>query len=100
MKISRWDQTPSSNIRIAAPAAGEAERVLVPGALWFIEDLARRFTSRNDELLDRRRVAQARYDEGDRPNFLPFTAGIRAADWKVAPAPADLQDRRVEITGP
>jgi len=66
----------------------------------FVEDLARRFNSRIDERLARRRTVQDRFNHGERPDFLSETAGIRAAAWKVAPAPGDLQDRRVEITGP
>ena len=66
----------------------------------FVEDLARRFRPRIDDLLERRRAVQAQVDTGVRPDFLPETSGIRSGDWKVAPAPADLQNRRVEITGP
>src|SRR5262249_41668572 len=53
-----------------------------------------------DELLERRKEAQARYDRGEAPDFLPETARVRDGDWTVAPAPKDLEDRRVEITGP
>src|SRR5258707_10159024 len=84
----------------ADPTADESTRILTPAAVAFVEDLVRRFRPRRDELLTRRRDTQARYDAGARPNFLPETASVRAGDWQVAPAPADLQDRRVEITGP
>ena len=100
MPPSRFEQTPSSSIQIVGPAVDEADRVLAPGALLFVEDLVRRFGDRIDELLERRRAAQTRYDEGALPDFLPFTAGMRAASWTVAPPPRDLVDRRVEITGP
>jgi malate synthase len=66
----------------------------------FVEDLTRRFQPRIDELLARRRATQARVNAGARPDFLANTAAVRSADWKVAAIPADLQDRRVEITGP
>src|SRR5262245_65354259 len=82
------------------PHVDGAERVLTTGAVAFVNDLARRFDSRIDELLARRRTVQRRFNEGARPNFLSETASVRAGDWHVAPAPADLQDRRVEITGP
>ena len=68
------------------------------GAVAFVDDLARRFGGRIDELLERRRTVQRRFNEGARPNFLSETASVRAGDWHVAPAPGDLQDRRVEIT--
>jgi len=76
------------------------ETVLTPGALAFVASLARRFGARRDELLARRRVRQAAIDAGAMPDFLPETAEIRQAEWKVAPAPPPLRDRRVEITGP
>jgi malate synthase len=82
------------------PQTEGADRVLTPPAVAFIEDLTRRFRSRIDDLLARRRAAQARFDSGVRPDFLAETADVRARDWTIAPTPADLQDRRVEITGP
>jgi malate synthase len=77
-----------------------ADRVLTPDALAFLEDLIRRFQPRVDELLERRRARHKRFAAGEVPRFLPETAEIRKGDWRVAPIPADLQDRRVEITGP
>ncbi|MBW8891420.1 MAG: malate synthase A, partial [Burkholderiales bacterium] len=73
---------------------------LTPEALAFVADLHRRFDARRRELLAARAARQARFDAGELPDFLPETAALRAADWTVAPIPADLQDRRVEITGP
>src|SRR5437899_2403415 len=87
-------------IRIAGPNIEGAARVLTPAALEFVEDLTRRFSPRIDELLERRRVVQARFNGGDRPNFLSETTHVRSGDWRVAPPPRDLLDRRVEITGP
>jgi malate synthase len=75
-------------------------RPLTAPALSFVEDLTRRFRPRIDELLERRRATQARFDAGARPDFLAETAAVRGGDWKVGAIPADLQDRRVEITGP
>lgn len=74
--------------------------ILTPEALAFIAELQRAFNGRRLELLQARADRQARIDAGEMPDFLPETADIRAADWTVAPIPADLQDRRVEITGP
>ncbi len=76
------------------------ERILTPESLAFVALLEQTFGQRRRELLERRKVVQARYDAGGLPDFLPETAEIRAGDWKVAPIPADLRDRRVEITGP
>ena len=77
-----------------------ADRVLTPAAVKFVEQLTARFRPRIDELLERRVAAQARFNAGARPDFLDETASIRSGDWKVGAIPADLQDRRVEITGP
>src|SRR5579884_3399284 len=77
-----------------------ATEILTPEASAFVERLARKFEPRRRELLARRRTRQQEIDGGKMPDFLPETAHIRAAEWKVAAIPADLQDRRVEITGP
>ena len=69
-------------------------------ALGFIADLSRRFRPRVDALLEQRRVRQAAIDAGEMPDFLPETREIREGGWQVAEIPADLRDRRVEITGP
>ena len=85
---------------MTVPAVEGAQQVLTADAVAFVEDLTRRFRVRIEELLMQRRVRQAQFDDGVRPDFLSETAGVRAGDWRVAPTPADLQDRRVEITGP
>ncbi|MDR6529442.1 malate synthase [Caulobacter rhizosphaerae] len=90
----------AANIQINGPVEGRAVEVLTPEALAFVADLHRRFDVRRRELLAARVARQARFDAGELPDFLPETAEVRAADWTVAPIPADLQDRRVEITGP
>jgi malate synthase len=84
----------------ARSAVPGAETVLTPDALAFVADLQARFGPRRNELLARRRARYAEVASTGRLDFLPETAEIRAADWSVAPAPTDLVDRRVEITGP
>ena len=95
--------TPSASIRglqVLAPAHPAQERVLTPVALEFIVELQRRFNPRRVELLAARVERQKRLDAGEKPDFLSATKSIRESEWTVAPIPADLQDRRVEITGP
>jgi malate synthase len=76
------------------------EEILTPDALKFVVDLERRFGSKRRELLQARVARQARLDAGEHPDFPAETAEIRKAKWIVSPLPADLLDRRVEITGP
>ncbi|MDJ0781235.1 MAG: malate synthase A [Desulfosarcinaceae bacterium] len=85
---------------ITAPLPTAFQEILTTDALALLADLARRFDGRRRELLARRQAVQARIDAGEMPDFLPATAEIRSGDWRVAPVPDDLQDRRVEITGP
>ncbi|RMG73355.1 MAG: malate synthase A [Bacteroidetes bacterium] len=80
-----------------SPAQAE---ILSADALAFIVALQRRFNARRLALLEARASRKARLQAGELPTFLPETRCIRESDWKVAPVPADLQDRRVEITGP
>src|SRR5687768_17083549 len=75
------------------------EDLLTPAALGFLADLHRRFDGELRELLAARQRRQARFDAGERPDFREDTRAIREGDWTVAPIPAALQDRRVEITG-
>jgi malate synthase len=82
------------------PIAEIESQILSPEARTFLTDLARKFEPRRQELLAQRRARQQEIDAGEMPDFLPETAEIRKAEWKVAPIPADLMDRRVEITGP
>ncbi len=74
--------------------------ILSPQALAFVAKLARKFEGRRRELLAARVKRQAEFDAGNLPDFLPDTRPIRESEWAVAPVPRDLQDRRVEITGP
>ena len=81
------------------PVSG-AEQVLTPEAIAFAAELEREFGPERRRLLARRAELQQRLDAGWKPDFLAETAGIRNAEWEVAPIPADLRERRVEITGP
>jgi malate synthase len=74
--------------------------ILTPEALAFVGELEAKFGQRRRELLAARVERQKALDAGENPDFPKETAELRAAPWKVRPAPADLQDRRVEITGP
>ncbi len=77
------------------------EAIFSAEACAFLAELARGFTARRNELLQLREQRQAAIDSGLMPDFLPETAAIRDdPGWRVAPVPADLKDRRVEITGP
>jgi len=76
------------------------EAILTPAAQAFIVALTQRFAPRIKEILAARERRQARIDAGELPDFLPETRAIREGDWRVASIPADLLDRRVEITGP
>jgi malate synthase len=77
-----------------------AEDILTPEALGFAVGLERKFGARRLELLEHREAVQSQLDAGARPDFLAETAAVRAGAWRAAPLPADLLDRRVEITGP
>jgi len=89
-----------AGVQLHAPVPEAARAILSPEALTFVVELQRRFGARIAERLAARVARQARFDAGERPDFLPETASVRAGDWTVAPLPADLLDRRVEITGP
>jgi len=87
-------------IEIRGPAVGVAAEILTPAALQFLAALARRFEDRRRDLLERRVARQREIQQGRSPEFLAETRSLREQDWKVAPIPNDLLDRRVEITGP
>src|SRR6266567_3368609 len=87
-------------IEIRGPITAEFAEILTPEAMAFVATLVRTFSGRREELLQRRVQRQAEIDAGKMPDFLPETEGIRQGNWTVAPIPDDLQDRRVEITGP
>ncbi|MFD3946773.1 malate synthase A [Streptomyces sp. NPDC058579] len=92
---------PSPLAIVEAAPLPRQEEVLTDAALAFVAELHRRFTPRRDELLARRAERRAEIARTSTLDFLPETAAVRADDsWRVAPAPAALNDRRVEITGP
>ena len=90
--------TPQTEIR--ASGAPRVDEILSAEAVAFLADLHVRFNARRLDLLAARAERQKRFDAGETPDFLAETKAVRDGDWKVAPIPADLQDRRVEITGP
>jgi len=87
-------------IEITGTLPDNFSEILLPEALKLVAKLHRTFNGRRKELLERRNRRQADLDNGKTPDFLPETAQIRGDDWKVAPIPKDITDRRVEITGP
>ncbi|MDP6409653.1 MAG: malate synthase A [Planctomycetota bacterium] len=87
-------------VSIGGAAQPGSARILTSAALEFVALLERRFGERRRELLAARTLRQERFDAGELPGFLPETGDVREGDWRVAPLPADLVDRRVEITGP
>src|SRR6266513_3312876 len=90
----------TGEIEIVGPVTAEFAQVLTPDAMKFVATLVRTFSGRREELLQKRAQRQAEIDAGKMPDFLPETEHIRQGSWTIAPVPADLQERRVEITGP
>lgn len=90
----------SSTIKILGQQNEITEEILTTEALQFIASLHRNFNERRLQLLEARQERQRALDNGATLDFLGETADIRNGDWTIAPLPADLQDRRVEITGP
>jgi malate synthase len=93
-------QSIRNGIEVLGAPTAQSERVLSPEALDFVAGLHREFNPRRFTLLRRRDERSARFREGELPDFLSETRAIREGDWRVAGTPDDLQDRRVEITGP
>jgi malate synthase len=87
-------------VEITGPMKARYAEILTPEAVAFVAELQRRFDPTRQALLQRRAERQAEFDRGRLPDFLPETQAIRDGDWRVAPVPADLQKRWVEITGP
>ena len=87
-------------LELKGPGQGEFDKILTADALAFLCALERRFRADRKALLERRQEIQAKIDAGWKPDFLEETRAIRDADWTIVTVPADLQDRRVEITGP
>jgi malate synthase len=93
-------ETTTQGLTITGNVTPAFAEILTPEALAFVAGLEAAFGQRRRDLLTRREERQAEIDAGDFPDFLPETADIRSSEWTVAPIPDDLQDRRVEITGP
>ncbi len=91
---------PIPDVEVLGPRGARDGEVLTDEALELVAELTRRFRPRLQELLAARETRQAAFDAGELPDFRSDTRAIREADWRVAPIPADLLDRRVEITGP
>jgi len=90
----------SRDISVLGRVSAEFAEILTEEALDFVADLHRRFDPRRQDLLARRAARQKEFDRGKLPDFLPDTQKTRAQEWRVAPQPKDLLDRRVELTGP
>src|SRR5205085_6316165 len=89
-----------AGVEIAGEIGPRFDLILTHDALAFVAKLERTFGARRTECLQRRAERQAELDRGQALDFLAETAPIRASDWKCAPIPKDIQDRRAEITGP
>lgn len=87
-------------VEVKGTVTPEFSEILTSDALAFVQKLSHRFEGRRRDLLAKRQERQKEIDNGKLPDFLPETEHIRAGDWTIAPLPEDLQDRRVEITGP
>src|SRR5207247_2862759 len=85
---------------IRAPIIGRDSAILTRQARPCLADLPRHINRTRQDLLHRRAERQVRIDRGDMLDFLPETASVREGSWKIGPLPADLHDRKVEITGP
>ncbi|MCP4380789.1 MAG: malate synthase A [Hyphomicrobiales bacterium] len=100
MSGNQTRQTGVPGVEIRGSWGDRYDEILNDDTLVFLADLQRNFDTDRRELLARREVRQQHYDDGALPDFLPETSSMREDDWKVSPIPADLLDRRVEITGP
>ncbi len=91
---------PHVSLHVPIPLIAPQAELLDVSARAFLADLHRRFDTTRVALLRERKARQARFDAGELPDFLAETRSIRDSDWRVAPIPDGLLDRRVEITGP
>ena len=89
-----------STLEVKGTTISAFEEILTPGALAFVEKLEATFGTRRKAILTNRTNRQKDIDDGIFPNFLPETEHVRNGKWSVSPVKDDLQDRRVEITGP
>jgi malate synthase len=98
--VSNLTDQQMEGIQIAGQMTPAIAEILTPDALLFVAKLARKFSGTREELLQKRIHRQREFDAGKKPDFLPETEHIRKGDWTIGSVPQDLQDRRVEITGP
>jgi malate synthase len=98
--MAALDSAVIEGLEIVAEVTPEFAEILIPEALAFVAKLELAFGERRRQLLALRERRQADIDAGKMPDYLPETAHIRESEWTVCPIPADLNDRRVEITGP
>jgi malate synthase len=99
-ELRAMQSTMPSGVEVKADITPEFSEILTRDALSFVAKLQREFGSRRSEALRLRQDRQLRFDAGELPGFLAETKHIREGDWICASIPKDLQDRRVEITGP
>ncbi|WP_165460809.1 malate synthase A [Atlantibacter sp.] len=93
-------QATTTDLTFEQPFGDLDREVLTPEAVEFLSELVSRFTAKRNQLLAERVKVQAKIDSGTLPDFISETASIRESDWTIRGIPEDLQDRRVEITGP
>lgn len=93
-------QATTTELAFSQPFNEQERQILTPDAVEFLTELVTRFTAQRNKLLAARAQVQAEIDSGTLPDFISETASIREGDWKIRGIPDDLQDRRVEITGP
>lgn len=93
-------QTISSELAFQRPSGQAEQQILTEEAVNFLSELVVKFTPRRNHLLAERKRVQQQIDAGKLPDFISETDSIKKADWKIRGIPADLQNRRVEITGP
>src|SRR5437763_3180657 len=96
----RMDKASVEGVEVRVPVAEQDESLFTAEALGFLAALHRRFDGGRRDLLRQRARRQEALDRGGTLDFLPETRAVREGSWSIAPVPADLQDRRVEITGP
>ncbi len=89
-----------NGLTITAALSDQGKEIFTPEAMAFVGELVEKFSERRDALLKARVTRQQKIEAGEKPDFLSDTKAIREGEWKVAPIPEDLQNRRVEITGP
>jgi malate synthase len=94
------DSDSEPDIVLSGAGGPRFDEILTPDALRFLARLHRQFQARRTELMTRREARQLRFDEGESPDFIAGTEEIRSGDWRVAPIPEEVLDRRVEMTGP